>query len=79
VVLGGLLAGGADALAEAIRASHNACVMPLIENTTEFRRAELGADAAAAGAAGLVFERLFSEPERLLGGSMAGRPRARSG
>jgi predicted NBD/HSP70 family sugar kinase len=66
VVMGGLLAGGADALAEAIRSSHAESVMPLVTNTTEFRRAELGSDAPAVGAATLVFERLFEEPERLL-------------
>jgi predicted NBD/HSP70 family sugar kinase len=78
LIMGGLLAGGADALARSIQAGHQACVMPLIEGTTEFRRAELGPDAPALGAATLIFEQMFEEPELLLNGLAAMRSRATS-
>ncbi len=78
LIMGGLLAGGADALAKSIQAGHQACVMPLIEGTTDFRRAELGPDAPALGAATLIFEQMFEEPERLLVALATERSRATS-
>jgi predicted NBD/HSP70 family sugar kinase len=66
IILGGLLADGADVLAASIESNHRAMVMPLLENTTEFRRALLGPDAAVIGGAALVFEKMFSSPEELL-------------
>lgn len=78
VVMGGLLAGGAESLARSIEQGHRACVMPLIENTTEFRSAALGGDAPAVGGATLVFERMFEDPDLLLSGPAARRSPAAS-
>jgi predicted NBD/HSP70 family sugar kinase len=66
LIFGGLLAGEASALRESIESNHRALVMPIAENTTEFRLAELGSSASVVGAATLVFERAFSADEWLL-------------
>lgn len=78
IVLGGVLSDGAQVLADAIAASHRARVMPLIENSTEFRCAQLGQDAPAIGAAMVVFERVFGDPRRLLPAALAGERTAGS-
>ncbi len=78
VIMGGLLAGGAESLGESIEKGHRACVMPLIENTTTFRNATLGADAPAMGAATLIFERMFDDPGILLKGPATTKSRGTS-
>jgi glucokinase len=66
VVLGGLLAMPGGVFLSTLEKSLLSRVMPLLQDSVVIRASELGSDAAALGAAGLVFERMFDNPSILL-------------
>ena len=68
LILGGLLGKEGGVFRSALEKSLAARILPLLKDTTEVRNSTLGPEAAARGAAALIFERMYNEAELLFGG-----------
>ena len=74
VMLGGVLAEEGCPLVDIIERSFRARVLPILRDATRLVPAGLRARACALGAAALVFDDLFSSPERLSGRAAGSEP-----
>ena len=68
LILGGLLGKKGGVFRSALEKSLAASILPLLKDTTEVRASTLGPEAAARGAAALIFERMYNEAALLFGG-----------
>jgi len=67
LILGGLLGKEGGVFRSALEKSLAARILPLLKDTTEVRNSTLGPEAAARGAAALIYERMYNDPSLLFG------------